>query len=439
MTAIHLDYEKITFAANFYQEDIPTFMKHILFLILLFPVYAAIGQGLNQKLTNLKAKKTKLQDAISDINIQVEEIQLQIIQSELKEFGSPALGENEQLILHSGMALVYSEKHEQAKWVSHVIMPDIITGKGYRTNDFRPDPKIKSGTAIEKDYFLKIEKGNGEFEYDGFGYDRGHLAPSADFKWSSKALSESYYYSNMTPQLAEFNRGIWADLENAIRGYIYRNPQAKLYITTGGILDDDLPVIERSINKVAIPQYFYKVVVDPKNKRGIGFLLPHKSSESPLETFAYTIDHIEEVTGINFYIGLANDSEIESTVDKSLWLTDLQDGNVESLTLKTVPRKKSYPTTFGKQFMNKGITINTCGHVVGGRYSRKGNLLLNLDKKFPNHTFTIFIKKEHLVNFNSDPLNLVDNQVCVKGEINSIGGTPTVFLKDENKLEVITE
>lgn len=44
-------------------------MKHILFLILLFPVYTAIGQDLNQKLTNLKAKKTKLQDAISDINI----------------------------------------------------------------------------------------------------------------------------------------------------------------------------------------------------------------------------------------------------------------------------------------------------------------------------------------------------------------------------------
>ena len=414
-------------------------MKHILILILLFTAFSLLGQDLNQRLNNLKAEKTKLQNTISELDTQVEEIQLKIIQSELKEFGIPTLEKNEQLILHSGMALVYSEKHEQAKWVSHVIMPDIITGKGSRTNDFRIDPKVNSGTAIEKDYFLKFEKENGEFEYDGFGYDRGHLAPSADFKWSSKALSESYYYSNMAPQLAEFNRGIWADLEKAIRGYIYRNPQAKLYVTTGGILEDDLAVIERSVNKIAIPKYFYKVVVDPKNKKGIGFLLPHKASENPLETFAFPIDHIEEITGIDFYKGLANDSEIESTVDKSLWLTDSQDGNVEALTLKTVPRKKSYPTTFGKQFMNKGITINTCGHIVGGRYSRKGNLLLNLDKKFPNHTFTIFIKKEHLVNFSSDPLNLINDQVCVKGEINSLGGTPTVFLKNENKLEVIIE
>src|SRR5690606_2430798 len=101
----------------------------------------------------------------------------------------------------------------QARWVAHIILPDIIDGQVTRSNDFRVDPMVRSGTAVEADYFLQSQKPDGTIEYDGFGYDRGHLAPSADFRWSESALSESYYYSNMSPQLAEFNRNGWAELE----------------------------------------------------------------------------------------------------------------------------------------------------------------------------------------------------------------------------------
>ena len=390
-------------------------------------------------LSELIGERTAIQNSLSRLDQRIEDVKLDNIQYDLKKFGTPALKSGEQMIIHAAMALTYSEPHEQAKWVAHVILPDIIKGTGFRSNDFRVDPEVNTGTAVEKDYFLKYPKENGEFDYDGFGYDRGHLAPSADFRWCKKALSESYYYSNMSPQLASFNREIWADLENLIRGYIYRNPDVTLYVTTGGILSDKLPVIERSINKVAIPKQFFKVVIDRKNKKGIGFLLPHNASTEPLEIFAFTIDQIEEITGLNFYEGLPDDEEaqIESDLDKSAWLPELQEGNVESLTLDNVPRKKAYPATFGKQFMNKNIKVNVCGTVVGGRYSRKGNLLLNIDKKFPDQIFTVFVKKENLVNFSYEPLDLIGEQICTKGTVQSIGGTPTMFLEDENKLEVI--
>jgi endonuclease G len=64
---------------------------------------------------------------------------------------------------------------------------------------------------------------------------------------------------------------------------------------------------------------------------------------------------------------------------------------------------------------------------------------LNIDKQFPNQIFTVFIKKENLVNFSYDPIDLIGSQICTKGKVQSIGGTPTMYLSDENKLEVIKD
>ena len=170
------------------------------------------------------------------------------------------------------MCLVYDEDHEQAKWVLHKISNDIIDGKVSRTNDFRVDPLIESGSAEEKDYFLKIKLNSGKYDYDGFGYDRGHLAPSADFRWSQKALSESYFYSNMSPQLPSFNREKWAELEGLIRSYIFENNRP-LIVYTGPVLHDQLAKVSRSINGVSIPEQFFKIVIDYEIGKTIAYLV----------------------------------------------------------------------------------------------------------------------------------------------------------------------
>ena len=214
---------------------------------------------LNQKLDELHSAKERITTTIDDLNWKIEKVKLDIIHMDLMAIGFPS---DDEVVHHKALSLAYSEEHEQAKWVAHIISPAIVGGGVHRTNDFRIDTLVKTGTAVEADYFLKTVKDNGDIEYDGFGYDRGHLAPSADFRWSRIALSESYFYSNMSPQLPGFNREKWAELENQMRSYIFRNPESQLYVVTGPIFTGELEVIERSENKVAIPDQFFKVALD---------------------------------------------------------------------------------------------------------------------------------------------------------------------------------
>ncbi|HMJ47243.1 MAG TPA: DNA/RNA non-specific endonuclease, partial [Ferruginibacter sp.] len=191
-------------------------MKHIslsLVITLFFSiVYPSVnGQPVDDRINAAKAQLTAMDKQRLSVIEQLENLKLERIRGKLKEIGLPTAMPGEQVIEHSAYILSYSEEHEQARWVTHMIIPDIIHGVVFRTNDFRPDPLVKTGSAVEEDYFLKKLKPDSTYLYDGFGYDRGHLAPSADFRWSAKALSESYYYSNMSPQLADFNRGSWGD------------------------------------------------------------------------------------------------------------------------------------------------------------------------------------------------------------------------------------
>jgi endonuclease G len=382
---------------------------------------------IEQKLQALEAQRMQLLDGL-------EGIKLSMIQRDLVAVGLPS----EPYIMHSAMALQYSEQHEQAVWVAHMILPDIIEGSVARTNDFREDPMVPTGTAVEADYFLKTMKPDSTFAYDGFGYDRGHLAPSADFRWSEKALSESYFYSNMSPQLADFNRGAWAELEGTIRGYIFNHPNSSLYVVTGPVLTDALKPIERSINKVSVPEKFFKVVLDLDAQLAIGFIMPNEKIEFPLEHFAVSVDDVEALTGLDFFNKLddALESSIESQLDKSEWIPSLAEGSVEVLYQPDLP-PNHFNTIVAKNYMGKKDEITVCGRVVGSRYSRTGNLWLNLDKQFPNQIFSVFIRKADLVNFSYNPKEVLEGkEVWFRGVVENFNGTPTMNVDSESNVDV---
>ena len=149
----------------------------------------------------------------------------------------------DQVVDREGYALGYCEKHEQAAWVQyHFTAAENQTRNASRSENFREDPAIKTGSAVLADY-------------RGSGYDRGHLAPAADMKFSSRAMSESFLLSNMSPQNRSFNAGVWNDVEKFVRYTV--NIEESLYVVTGPILPTEAhPYEAKAIgpSKVTVPR-----------------------------------------------------------------------------------------------------------------------------------------------------------------------------------------
>ncbi len=414
-------------------------MRNTLLLLFLAPILL-FSQSVDEKIKALENQSIALDEQKAKLLVEINELKLERVRADISKVGMPEKIEGEEIIVHAAMCLVYSEQHEQAKWVAHIITPDIITGKVSRSNNFRIDPLVTTGSASEKDYFLKTKKPGtkNKYDYDGFGYDRGHLAPSADFKWSKKALSESYFYSNMSPQLADFNRKKWAKLEGLLRGYINDHPKTQLYVVTGPLLNDSLPVIERGINKVSIPKYYYKIALDLTNKQAIAFVMPNKDIKYPITSYAVSINEVEEATGINFFHQLddALEEELEAQKEINAWVPEKQKGDVEPMYQPKLP-PGVFNTVQAKRHMGSGKKVAVKGTVVGGRKTKNGHLFFNIDKRYPNQIFTVAIWKQNIVNFSYDPIvEWQDKQVTLKGKIADFDGTPTLILEKENSVEI---
>jgi len=208
-----------------------------------------------------------------------------------------------EIVKHTYYTLAYSEDNEQAYWVYYELTPELINGTQSRTNDFRADPSVSTGSASLEDYEEPV-------------YDRGHLCPAGDMKLNLTSMSETFFLSNMSPQAASFNRGIWSTLEDQVREWALK--YSKLYVVTGPIFKDNIGVIGE--NKVTVPGYYYKVLFDGNNKM-IGLILPNASSSKSLDQFVVTIDEIEKQTGIDFFSGLDDqlENQLEGNIVTSNW------------------------------------------------------------------------------------------------------------------------
>jgi len=208
---------------------------------------------------------------------------------------------------YKGFTLQYDEEFEQARWVAYELTFEECKGDINRTDNFREDTQIKSGTAILDDY-----------KYSG--YDRGHLAPAGDMSWSKKAMEDSFYMSNMSPQKPYFNRIAWRILEGKVREWAIK--YKKIYIVTGPVLQDP-PYLTIGENKVAVPKYYYKVVLRSykDSYKAIGFLMPNKKLEKPINDFIVSVNFIEAITKIDFFYKLENDIEetVEAKPELNLW------------------------------------------------------------------------------------------------------------------------
>ncbi len=235
-----------------------------------------------------------------------------------------------QIIRHKAYSCSYNADYKIPNWSFYELLASETEGRLARSNDFQPDPSIPSRESSQLT------------DYRGSGLDRGHMAPSMDFNWDESIENESYYLSNMCPQDHEFNSGIWLDLEHQVRRWARRD--SAICVACGPILPrkdkngkninpvtgEEYHITTIGRSKVLVPEHFFKVILSPfgDHPKAIGFIMPNENvlrrdgrGNAPIKDFAYNIDRVEEITGIDFFAILPDDIEdkIEKWYDKEDW------------------------------------------------------------------------------------------------------------------------
>lgn len=211
-----------------------------------------------------------------------------------------------QIIEHTGFTLSYNETWKIANWVGYELTAQETKGEVKRTDYFNEDPQVKGYQVRHADYTHS-------------GFDRGHLAPAADMKWSKQAMVESFYMSNICPQVHAFNAGRWNDLEEKVRKWAQKD--SAIIVVCGPIVPQDYSSISK--HHIAVPRHFFKIIASPYSTppRGIAFIMPNEDIDDPLYTYAVTIDSVEKTTDIDFLYTLPDSIEnyIEQQLDLESW------------------------------------------------------------------------------------------------------------------------
>lgn len=214
------------------------------------------------------------------------------------EIPTSLIPRQEQIIRHSGYTVSYNKDLRIPNWVSYELTRRETTGKEKRNDRFIADPLVKGVSATNEDYSRS-------------GYDKGHMAPAADMKWSNTAMKESFYFSNICPQHPQLNRRGWKKLEEKIRDWAAAD--SAIIVICGPVIRKQAKTIGK--NKVVVPQQFFKVVLSPfvKPMRAIGFLFNNEQCVDPLSAYTVTIDSIERLTNMDFFAPLPD--EIENKIE----------------------------------------------------------------------------------------------------------------------------
>ena len=211
-----------------------------------------------------------------------------------------------EIVNHKYFTLSYNEPYEQAEWVAYTLDKSHLTYDDRKRPYFIEDPYVSSKSADWRNY-------------KGSGYDRGHLVPAGDRRFSLQAYNETFYTSNISPQDREFNAGIWNDLEQQTRRWAKK--YGTLYIFTGGVLESGLEEIGHE--DVNVPDAFYKIIARKKGDKiyTLSFLMPNKPQFTSLRNFVVSVDEIEKETGIDFFAKLSEkqQSAFEGSKNTTGW------------------------------------------------------------------------------------------------------------------------
>lgn len=224
------------------------------------------------------------------------------------EIPAPLADKKEQILRREGYTVSYNSATRLPNWVAWQLTAAHTQGTHKRGGiKFQEDMEADSPRAVDWDYYNS-------------GYDRGHMCPSADNKWSRKAQEQSFLFTNICPQVHNLNAGDWNEMEMQCRKWAEQ--WGCVYIVCGPILYKDK---HKTIgkNKVVVPEAFFKVVLcmhgEPK---AIGLIYKNAPGNRPKGDYVNTVDQVERITGIDFFPSLPDDIEnkIEAEANWQDWM-----------------------------------------------------------------------------------------------------------------------
>jgi len=198
----------------------------------------------------------------------------------------------DQELCHKNYAVIHSCAAKAPVAVFEHLTPAAIQGGFKRKDDFRPDPLVTPNCSAALADYATV----------GSTHDRGHMAPAGNNTQSAEIMSESFFLSNMVPQVANNNRGIWKQAETYERQWAL-TPNTEFYIISGGIFDAGY---KKTGNGLGIPTRLYKIVYEKKSKKVTAYLMPNAALPvADLPKYQVTVPVIEQATGIKFNLPLA--------------------------------------------------------------------------------------------------------------------------------------
>lgn len=232
-------------------------------------------------------------------------------------------------------ALEWDNTKRHANWVAFTFDTTTSADNVKRTDAWSVDPKLPAEMQVQ------------ESDHKNDGFDKGHLCASEDRVYLKEANEQTFYYSNMSPQLNDFNGGFWGKLEARVQTWGRSTADGvydKVYVTKGGTLNKLLknfkgttvnggtPTTDANgftIHGLACPEYYFMAVLSQKDDvfHAIAFLVPHKEgmtrnpSSDELKEYVVSVDKLEEETGIDFFCNLPDvlENEVEAAYNQNDW------------------------------------------------------------------------------------------------------------------------
>lgn len=216
--------------------------------------------------------------------------------------------QSDKIVTHTGYTVSFNSNWKIPNWVAYELAIDKVTEEELWGNNFVPDPDIYGSPSID--------------DYKNSGYACGQMAPTEDMKWSKQAMDESFYTSNICPQNKNLEVGDWKALEEHVRSMATRYD--RIYVSCGPIVSAQPKTIGQYtyFDRITVPDAFFKVILRRKEDSwsAVGFMMPNQAGHKPLNKYAMSVDDIEMVTDIDFFVALPD--SIEEIVESTCNLTD---------------------------------------------------------------------------------------------------------------------